>query len=92
MTEAELAAYSYTGAAGKRPYGERDRGFLWFRPLIPTEDANELPDPVYSRLQGGMRDARDWMFYPTESAALAAADEAFRRAWREGWRQFEEVG
>lgn len=88
MTEAELAAYSYTEAAGKRPdYRLAHHRWCWLprTDIACSYEPFELPDAIYYRL--GVRPR-----FETEAAALAAADEAYRRAWREGWRQFEEAG
>ena len=90
MTESELAAYSYTGAAGKRPRRLDDGCYYWFSPGY-TRGGNEVPDNmVICRMVGG-RKGTFGVVYRTEQEALAAADEAFRRAWREGWRPDGEV-
>lgn len=92
MTEAELAAYSYTAAAGKRPgfSGMPKPWYWWGRPGHQSED---LPIAIFDRLESGQPGWKNLsQSYPTESAALAAADEAYRRARRDGWRPDGEVG
>lgn len=92
-------ATSYTAATGKRPLSDRpeipDDDFAWFPYeysgdgpegwVAPPED---LPLPIYQRLAGGMPEtvgaAELYRDYPTESAALAAADAAYERAVAEG--------
>lgn len=85
MTEAELAAYSYTEAAGKRPKYVHVFCYRWTLPDPPSHNAPEdIPKAIFDRLQPDPRAyPQPWLFRTAE-AALAAADEAYRRAWREG--------
>lgn len=100
--DATTKPVSYTAATGKRPMTDDDRGmepgdgFTWFRTdprpsmakeAVPPED---LPAMVFGNLEGGiLAYNHQWRDYPTEAAALAAADAAAERA---GWRPDGEVG
>lgn len=92
MTDAEIEAYSYTAAAGKRPSPDKRHvpHWAWFEIGEDPAEEDDLPTPVFERLQGGLpvmsinRPSALWHDYPTEAAALAAADEAWRRARRDG--------
>lgn len=75
---------TYTQATGKRP---SKWDFRWFRdsdsnPVDNPPDPDELPAVIFDRLrlENGLH---DWVF-PTEAAAIEAADVAYERAVAEG--------
>jgi len=81
------SSYSYTSATGKRPaFDEHCRHYTWFTPFADEYPEN-LPPEVYDRLRDGGKgegNGARWADYPTYFDAIAAANDAARRAIREG--------
>lgn len=83
------SGYSYTAATGKRPdwIGGEATWYDASDPVAQMRDEDDgpsyLPESVFFRLAGGSEGV-GWWTYPTEFAALAAADDAFRRAVADG--------
>ena len=85
------ADYSYTAATGKRPFFDRDAecSYSWSNEMYLPGDLGRrphvVPDEVLTRMGGGQEGWRNhYRSYPTEAAALDAADEAFRKAVADG--------
>lgn len=76
---------SYTQATGKRPHHEGLTGepWSWFDGGHAKYD---LPCRLFGLLEGGEPAGPTGLYrnYPTEAAALAAADAAYERAVAEG--------
>lgn len=89
MTPAELAAYSYTAATGKRP--QDNDGWVWYECITASsaDEPDTLQYEIFGRMEGGKESRWGWKTNPTEAAALAAADAAADRA---GWRPDGEEG
>ena len=79
-------AISYTAATGKRPKRCDDGHYYWFglgySPVIRGE-AFAISARILVRLEGG-KGGSLFISFPTEAAALAAADAAYLRAVADG--------
>lgn len=88
------SAYSYTFATGKRPNRHTRGEWTWFdieqnqdEGEDYVEECDDLPADVYARLKGGDRDRAGWVDYPSYLEAIAAANDAARRAIADGaWK------
>ncbi len=77
------ATYSYTAASGKRPSKTDCGRWRWtLRDSAKSKAKDELCYELFWSLEGG--DPKLPWIYPTESAALAAADAAARQAIADG--------
>jgi len=84
---------SYTFATGKRPSVNTLRRWSWFEidadgtTICEDEELDDIPNEVYQRLRNGKNIGCGWVDYPTYFDAIAAANDAARRAIADGaWK------
>lgn len=85
---AKWSNYSYTFATGRKPEPQFGSEHTWFKHEYSHEKSEWfLPPAIFDRISGGRPNTLGWVDYPTYFDAIAAANDAARRAIADGvWK------